>query len=728
MDKKVSIVICTYNRAPFLDRTLHSLKNLSYKNFEVIVINGPSTDNTNDVLAKYEKAIKIGHNPEANLSISRNMGIKMSSGEIVAFIDDDAIPSKNWLGEILPLYATDDIGGAGGKVLHGEYAQFENGYLDIWGEVTDFAAEPQNFNDPNGDTFNRMMGTNSTFLKKALIDVGGFDEYYEYFHDETDLCVRIIKKGYKILHHPHAIVHHEFAKSHIRENTYNIYQYDWYPIVKSEIYYILKNSEGHATEDERKIKATEVVKKRHTRFIEWYRNNEISIEDFNKFIDMWNRGFEKGFSDALSQPRLLNYDLENNVEFMKYEPQRLEEALCICLLCRDDIFSGIGGTAKHTYELAQGFVKAGHQVHVITGSDEETSYMNEGISIHKIRYADNLNIDGMKNYPTTNRCVQYSYCIYKKILQLHEQYKINIIESPTWDFEGIIPAYLLKEKIPVVTRLQTPLLKAVESNKLELTEDLQIFSDFERALFTHSVGVIAISDNIKDTVEELYGVELKCVDTVYLGVEEPESMPIVNNDNNVKILFVGRLERRKGIHTLLEAVPGILENNSNIELILVGNDGLVDESLKDTFRDYFTKKYSKKSWFGQIKFLGEVSNVVKNREFASCDILVAPSLYESFGIILIEAMSYGKPVVGCNIGGMQEIVMDGDTGYLIKPEQKRELVDALNSLVKDKGKREQMGQSGYERYKEMFSNERMIEGTLRVYERYMAEKKPTSLY
>ena len=90
--KKVSIVICTYNRADFLKRTLKSLQYQIYKNFEVIVVNGPSTDGTKDILEQYKGIVKIAVNPKTNLSISRNMGIRMSAGDIVAFIDDDAIP------------------------------------------------------------------------------------------------------------------------------------------------------------------------------------------------------------------------------------------------------------------------------------------------------------------------------------------------------------------------------------------------------------------------------------------------------------------------------------------------------------------------------------------------------------------------------------------------------------------------------------------------------------
>lgn len=76
MSYAVSIVICTYNRAPFLKRTLNSLANLNYKNFEVIVVNGPSTDETETVLAQFQKGIKILKNPQKICLFREILGLK----------------------------------------------------------------------------------------------------------------------------------------------------------------------------------------------------------------------------------------------------------------------------------------------------------------------------------------------------------------------------------------------------------------------------------------------------------------------------------------------------------------------------------------------------------------------------------------------------------------------------------------------------------------------------
>ncbi|HLC16472.1 MAG TPA: glycosyltransferase family A protein [Thermodesulfovibrionia bacterium] len=130
--KKVSIVINTYNRAYSLQRTLQSLRYLNYKNFEVIVVNGPSDDDTEQVLKKFSNDIKIEKCPEKNLAVSRNIGIYAAKGDIVAFVDDDAIPEPQWLDAIVSGFDvsnSDEIGGVGGFVYDYTGANYQFKYI-----------------------------------------------------------------------------------------------------------------------------------------------------------------------------------------------------------------------------------------------------------------------------------------------------------------------------------------------------------------------------------------------------------------------------------------------------------------------------------------------------------------------------------------------------------------------------------------------------------------------
>lgn len=724
--KTVSIVICTYNRAPFLRRTLHSLKNLKYKNFEVIVVNGPSDDETESVLEQYKGLIKVGHNPETNLSKSRNIGIKMSAGDIVAFIDDDAIPDEYWLNDIVEMYQDEEVGGAGGKVYGpgDDHFQFENGYVDYWGDA-DVHVLDSDYNDPNGTKFNMMLGTNCTFLRKALLKVGGFDEYFEYFHDESDLCLRVVKAGYKIKNHKRAYIHHEFAKSHIRENTYDSFRFNWYPIIKNKVYFAMKNSVGYATDVERDIKVNWMRNMHLALYKEWYDTGNITGEEFVKFSKMCNDGFEKGYKDGKELERQFNFSLENEEEFLLYSPDGNGEKYSICLLCKDNIFKTLGGTAKYTYEMAKGFLKLGHDVHVIVQGEQDNDWMEDGISVHSVVPDNNLTIEGLDQYPTTYANVRYSYSVYRKILKLIDKYHIDVVESVLWDFEGLVATRMLKEKLPVLVRLQSPLLKVAETQHWNINEDLKVFADCEKQMMREATGIIAISNHIIETINELYpgAIEDQTIDKVYLGVDTNPCISTRKDDGKVQILYVGRLERRKGIHTIFEILPELMKKHPEVELHFIGNDTAPDEVLGMSYKEYFEKEYQNEPWYSNVKFLGMVDNDVKDQEYADCDFSIAPSLYESFGIIVIEAMSARKTTIGCKIGGMQELIDDGVNGYAIEVENAKELLGRMELLINDKKLREQMGEKAYEKFEELFSNEAMVKNTLTVYKKYIDEMK-----
>jgi glycosyltransferase involved in cell wall biosynthesis len=99
----------------------------------------------------------------------------------------------------------------------------------------------------------------------------------------------------------------------------------------------------------------------------------------------------------------------------------------------------------------------------------------------------------------------------------------------------------------------------------------------------------------------------------------------------------------------------------------------------------------------------------------AADIFVLPSLAEPFGLVLLEAMSLGKPVVATSAGGPLEIVLAGETGLLVPPAQPHELALAINQLLADPEKAIEMGRKGLERYKERFTTERMARETVAVY-------------
>ena len=134
-----------------------------------------------------------------------------------------------------------------------------------------------------------------------------------------------------------------------------------------------------------------------------------------------------------------------------------------------------------------------------------------------------------------------------------------------------------------------------------------------------------------------------------------------------------------------------------------------------TFENYFSTAHNQ--FKDKVKFLGFVSNEELSNYYRACDIFVVPSVYESFGLIYVEAMMHGKPVIGCKAGGIPEVVNNGKTGILIEPYNVNQLVDGLLRLLNDPQMRQDMGQNARRLCEEKFSFDRMASNTEHLYQK-----------
>lgn len=158
------------------------------------------------------------------------------------------------------------------------------------------------------------------------------------------------------------------------------------------------------------------------------------------------------------------------------------------------------------------------------------------------------------------------------------------------------------------------------------------------------------------------------------------------DDGKINILFVGRLEKRKGLDHLLKAYNKIKKEYTNCRLIIVG-PGV-------RFRRKY-EKYVKRNHLEDVVFVGMVDYDELPRYYKTADIFCSPATgRESFGIVLLEAMALGKPIVATNIEGYAGVITNGEEGYLVSPNDDNELARVLMTLITDKSLRQQLGARG----------------------------------
>ncbi|WP_016953215.1 glycosyltransferase family 2 protein [Anabaena sp. PCC 7108] len=250
MKPKVSIVICTCERPASLRKTLIALENLTNDNFEVVIIDASTTTDTLNIVTSLSQQssyyIKLDKINIKNISVSRNRGIKFASGSIIAFLDDDAIPPPNWIEKLLSIYSLhgNKCGGVGGTVrdmTKSDYPlQYHCGITNIISNTIAIrSGDNINYNEPQGFWYNGLMGANSSYRKDVLEKINGYDEFFEYFLDETDVCLRVIQAAYEI-HYCDVVVDHYPQASHNRQDQKHLTC--WYSLAKNTTYFALKHA------------------------------------------------------------------------------------------------------------------------------------------------------------------------------------------------------------------------------------------------------------------------------------------------------------------------------------------------------------------------------------------------------------------------------------------------------------------------------------------------------
>ena len=211
----VSVVIVSRGRADALLRSLVGISQLQYDPFEVIVVADAAGVAALEASSLAER-VKLHQFDAANISAARNMGVAHAAGEIVAFIDDDAVPEPTWLRHLVaPAAQRDDVAAMGGFVRgrNGISFQWQAQGLDTRGEAHSLdipSGAASVLRPPNGRAI-KTEGTNMAFRRSVLVELGGFDPAFHYFLDETDLNMRLARAGHATALVPDAEVHHGYA-------------------------------------------------------------------------------------------------------------------------------------------------------------------------------------------------------------------------------------------------------------------------------------------------------------------------------------------------------------------------------------------------------------------------------------------------------------------------------------------------------------------------------------
>lgn len=385
--------------------------------------------------------------------------------------------------------------------------------------------------------------------------------------------------------------------------------------------------------------------------------------------------------------------------------------------------SGIG---QHYLILADALAALGHKVHVVhptTQPDDAATglaalsprWTCEIAPVRPPRWAMFLL---RRSWPS--QVLLYELCAARAgnraLARAAARHSLEIVETHATASPALF--YLKRrQRPPVVTRVSTSLSQMnTVSTISSRVKSWQVA--IERATVRASDALITHTVKHRDAVCAAEGYDPDAFAIIPHGLPDivPPSGTTTANPAHPDILFVGRFEHRKGIDVLLDAIPAVLARHPGARFTLAGSwgDGVSWHAFKTRFPGLADRS---------VAAPGMVSGPTLDSLYSRCDMLVAPSRYESFGLIYVEAMRYGKPVIGCDAGGIPEVVSDGVTGLLAKPGDVDNLTACICRLLDDPELSRRLGRAGRADYLQRFSAARMAARSVEFYTEVIARRQ-----
>jgi len=355
-----------------------------------------------------------------------------------------------------------------------------------------------------------------------------------------------------------------------------------------------------------------------------------------------------------------------------------------------------GGIATYVQITARALALRGHEIHVISTVDgqDERHYRDQAVYVHRCGQWLWPPLDERIRYrmPLTRqrlRTAVSNYAAYKRL-----GLRFDIVEAPNWMAEGLF--FSVARKCPLVTHIHSCVSDNQRTGRLPLDRDMRL------AIFLENTCVARADHITGATLGALKGSQWRYIAGKDMTVV-PHPMPcsryqgIPVSRTRPLVLFVGRLEPRKNPAVIARAAPLVLKEVPDARFVFVGRD--------NGERDNLCAIVDTAGIGAAVEMKGWLDDAEIEALRGQARVCVVPSRWESFGLVVTEAMAAGRPVIASRIGGMSEIVRDGETGILVEPEDAGKWAEAMIQLLKDPALASTMGARAHTDVQDRFSPE-----------------------
>lgn len=357
------------------------------------------------------------------------------------------------------------------------------------------------------------------------------------------------------------------------------------------------------------------------------------------------------------------------------------------------------GIATSIKNLAVTLAKKGAEVTVFVYQQKENAvFMDEGVEIHLIK---------KKSYKLFT-WYKYRKHLEKYINGIIAKKEMQLIEAPDWT--GITA--FMRFSVPLVIRFH-----GSDAYFCKLEKRKQKFKNFvfEKAALKRASAYIAPTTFAGEVTRKTFSLDKKKIKTIHYGLQLDR---FVNEKpigfNNETILYIGTIIRKKGVFELAKIFNKVVKEKPNAKLILIGGDSPDKKTgAKSTYRlmtNAFSEEAKRKvSYLGKIPYTEVISHIKQ------AQLCAFPSFAETLGMVTIESMALQKPVVNTNIGWANELIDDGENGYLVHPSDTDLFAQRILGLLNNENLCLEMGKAARLKVETTFNIVELAEQNIAYY-------------
>lgn len=392
----------------------------------------------------------------------------------------------------------------------------------------------------------------------------------------------------------------------------------------------------------------------------------------------------------------------------------MAEKLNICLISREfPPDTAFGGIATFSLDTALMLKAHGHGVTVFSQSLGPSQVMDyQGICVHKLQVPRPFG--SYRVLPIF--ILAFNFVIMREVMRCHHQQPFDLVDAPDHLAEGLFAT--LFTNIPVVTRLHTPysLIVKMGLNNYKKGISYHLIKFMEKQALRRSQALYAPCKDLVRRCNEMFSIGM--VPTRIFGYPLDIQMfsvkDVANKDTPTRILFMGRLEQRKGIEVIIEAFPKLVKLYPQATITLVGRDTPNILGFSSA-RQYMQAAFERAGCANKVRFSEYVPLEQLPEIFHQHDIVWVPSMYDNFPIVCLEAMACGKAVVVSDAGGLPEMIQHGKNGMIFPTGDASALCALTLKLCENHEMRVSLGNNARRYTEENCSMEAIYSHTMALY-------------